>query len=74
MADGGLDQFQVLFTCCPNPRHFKIHPSGKFLLVAYQDSDKIEKYSIDPNSGFIDEQPVSIESANKPTIIGLLNL
>ena len=32
-------------------RHFKIHPSGEFLVVALQDSGKLEMYRIDLPSG-----------------------
>lgn len=33
------------------PRNFVIDPSGKFLLVANQDSDNIVTFKIDPNTG-----------------------
>jgi len=33
------------------PRNFVIDPSGRFLLVAYQDSNNIVIYKIDPNTG-----------------------
>jgi 6-phosphogluconolactonase len=33
------------------PRNFEIDPTGKFLLVANQDSNNIVVFRIDPNSG-----------------------
>ena len=33
------------------PRNFVIDPTGKFLLVANQDSDNIVVFKIDPNNG-----------------------
>ena len=33
------------------PRHFSIHPSGRFVLVANQRSDSIVPFRLDPETG-----------------------
>ena len=73
LPDGDLDRVQVQYVGGPTPRHFKIHPSGAFLLVALQDAEMLEMYTIDPSTGLItfkDSKP----SPNKPTIIALMDL
>ena len=73
LPDGSLDRVQVQYVGCPNPRHFKVHPSGEFLLVALQDAGKIEMYTIDSATGLITLKD-SKDCPNKPTIIALLDL
>ncbi len=46
------------------PRNFDIHPSGKWLVVANQDSDSLEVFSIDSESGLLSH---SGQSANVPS-------
>lgn len=73
LPDGNLDRIQVQYVGGPTPRHFKIHPSGEFLLVALQDSSALELYRIDAETGLL-EMSQSMACPNKPTIVGLLNL
>ena len=73
LPDGSLDRVQVQYVGGPNPRHFKVHPSGEFLLVALQDAGKIEMYTIDSATGLISLKD-SKDCPNKPTIIALLDL
>ena len=73
LPDGSLDRVQVQYVGGPNPRHFKVHPSGEFLLVALQDAGKIEMYTIDSATGLISLKD-SQDCPNKPTIIALLDL
>ena len=73
LPDGSLDRVQVQYVGGPNPRHFKVHPSGEFLLVALQDAGQIEMYTIDSATGLITLKD-SKESPNNPTIIAFLDL
>lgn len=50
------------------PRHFKIDPSGKWLLCAHQNSDTISVLSLDPATGLLGE-PKSTVRAPKPICI-----
>jgi 6-phosphogluconolactonase len=50
-ADGKLTFIERQSTLGKGPRNFAIDPSGKFLLVAHQDSDDIVVFRIDPVSG-----------------------
>lgn len=50
------------------PRHFKIHPLGKWLICAHQNSDTIFVLSLDPATGLLGE-PKSTVSAPKPICI-----
>lgn len=50
------------------PRHFKIHPSGKWLICAHQNSDTIFILSLDPATGLLGE-PKSTVRAPKPICI-----
>ncbi len=50
------------------PRHFKIDPSGKWLICAHQNSDTISVLSLDPATGLLGE-PKSTVSAPKPNCI-----
>ncbi|RYY39300.1 MAG: lactonase family protein [Chitinophagaceae bacterium] len=43
------------------PRNFTIHPGGKWLLVGNQDSDRINIFSIDKNSGLLTDTGKTIE-------------
>ena len=73
LPDGDLDRVQVQYVGGPTPRHFKIHPSGEFLLVALQDAEKLELYNIDSSTGLLTFKE-SKPSPNKPTIIALMDL
>ena len=57
-----------------NTVNFKIHPSGEFLIVAFQDSGKLEMYRIDLPSGLLVGEPQVVACPNSPTIVGLLEL
>lgn len=50
------------------PRHFKIDPSGKWLICGHQNSDTISVLSLDPATGMLGE-PKSTVSAPKPICI-----
>jgi 6-phosphogluconolactonase len=50
------------------PRNFAIDPSGKFLLVANQNSDNIVTYSINEKSGLL-ENPINNTGINTPVCI-----
>jgi len=49
--DGQLSYINRYSTQGKTPRNFVIDPTGKFLLVANQDSDNIVIFKIDPNNG-----------------------
>ena len=50
------------------PRHFALDPSGAFLLVAAEDSDAIDVYSVHPRSGQL--RPVRASGRiEKPTCV-----
>ena len=68
-----LNRIQVQYLGGSTPRHFKIHPSGEFLLVALQDAGKLEMYRIDPIGTLVGE-PQVLPCPNSPTIVGLLDL
>ena len=51
------------------PRHFKIAPSGRWLLCAHQDSSTISVLSLDPETGLLGEPSNTVES---PTPICIL--
>jgi 6-phosphogluconolactonase len=68
---GDLSQIQVQYVGGPMPRHFKVHPDGKFLLVALQESNKLELYQIDQDSGVLGPSQ-TIASDNNPTIVAYL--
>lgn len=44
-----------------HPRNFAISPDGRFLLCACRDSDRIEIYSIDPQTGLLSDTGKTIE-------------
>ncbi len=46
-----------------HPRHFNIDPTGKWLFVSSRDSNQIDKFSIDQNTGLLHEvgQPVNFQ-------------
>lgn len=50
------------------PRHFKIDPSGKWLLCGHQNSDTISILSLDPETGLLGK-PGSTVKAPKPICI-----
>ena len=50
------------------PRHFKIDPSGKWLICAHQNSDTISVLSLDPATGLLGN-PKSTVTAPKPNCI-----
>jgi len=53
------------------PRHFKIDPSGKWMLVGHQDSNSISVLPVDPVKGVLGE-PVSTISTPSPICIAFL--
>ena len=55
------------------PRHFKIHPNGKLMLVGLQDANEIESFKIDPSTGLLSDAHIMF-CPNHPTMIGLLNI
>jgi 6-phosphogluconolactonase len=46
-----LSLVAIVSTQGKKPRNFCIHPSGRFMLVANQDTNNIAVFSIDPSSG-----------------------
>ena len=71
LPDGNLDRIQVQYVGGSTPRHFKIHPSGEFLLVALQDAGQLELYRIE--SGGVLESKATIDCDNAPTMVGFLD-
>ena len=70
LPDGNLDRIQVQYVGGSTPRHFKIHPSGEFLLVALQDAGQLELYRIDAEDSGLLDKASSIDCDNAPTIVG----
>eukprot|EP00930_Biecheleria_cincta_P046633 TRINITY_DN32181_c0_g1_i2.p1 TRINITY_DN32181_c0_g1~~TRINITY_DN32181_c0_g1_i2.p1 ORF type:complete len:387 (+),score=52.72 TRINITY_DN32181_c0_g1_i2:68-1228(+) len=50
-SDGLLKLENFTFVRGEHPRAFSIHPSGKWLLVANQDSNNVVVFKLDPSSG-----------------------
>ncbi len=44
------------------PRHFKIDPTGKWLLCAHQDSNTISVLPLDPETGLLGEPANTVSS------------
>ena len=51
--DGKLTNKQYISVNGKHPRNFAIDPTGRFLLVANQDSDNIVIFAIDPSTGLL---------------------
>ncbi len=62
---GGLTFLQHARCGGKVPRHFKIDPSGKWLLCAHQDSNTISVLALDPETGLLGE-PGATVSAPSP--------
>lgn len=45
-ADGSLSPLLALDTLGRNPRHFRVAPTGDYLLIAHQDSDEVVAFRI----------------------------
>lgn len=62
-ADGKLT-FMERHNTGKNPRDFAIDPTGKWLLVANQDSDNIMVFRINPGTGSLSTTGISIQVGN----------
>lgn len=51
-----------------SPRHFKIDPSGKWLICANQDSDDLSVLALDPETGLLGAPEITV-SAPSPTCV-----
>ncbi len=65
---GGLTFLQHAPCGGRTPRHFKIDPSGKWLLCGHQDSNTISVLPLDPETGLLGE-PVGTVSSPSPICI-----
>jgi len=63
-ADGKLTFMERHTTYGKNPRDFAIDPTGKWLLVANQDSDNIVVFKINPGTGSLSTTGNSIQIGN----------
>jgi len=67
-----LLSFQFIYTGGFYPRHFKISPDGLTLLVALQDANLVEVYSIDQESGRLTKIE-DVVSNNAPNMVLFLS-
>ena len=51
------------------PRDFSIHPNGKSLIVANQDSNNLVVFTIDPRSGEIKQKSQTPVTISQPTCV-----
>jgi len=72
-ADGSLSKKQIQPVMGNNPRHFKIHPSNKMVLVGLQDALKLQIFKIDVTTGLLSEGTI-MDCPSHPTMVSLLNL
>src|SRR6185437_16176632 len=63
-TDGKLIFVQRMSSYGKNPRDFAIDPTGRFMLVADQDSDKIFIYRIDRSNGMLSRETSNFEIGN----------
>jgi len=63
-TDGKLIFVQRMSSYGRNPRDFAIDPTGRFMLVADQDSDKIFIYRIDRSNGMLSRETSNFEIGN----------
>lgn len=61
-STGGLKFLQHAPCGGKTPRHFKIDPSGKWLLCAHQDSNTISVLPLDPETGLLGESSNTVSS------------
>jgi 6-phosphogluconolactonase len=59
--DGRVKRIQVMEQVPNWPRDFNLDPSGKFMLVAGERSQKINLYRIDPKTGLLSETQAGFE-------------
>jgi len=70
---GSLSKIQFQPVMGNTPRHFKIHPSNKMLLVGLQNALKLQVFKIDDITGLLSEG-TSMDCPSHPTMVTLLNL
>jgi 6-phosphogluconolactonase len=69
-ADGLMTLQGTRKTGGMTPRSFTIDPSGRWLLVANQDSNEVRVFSLDPTMGL--PQPTSVRvSVTAPAFVGI---
>lgn len=71
ISEGGNELQLVGFTSTygAHPRNFGIHPSGRWLIVANQNSDNIVLFRLDPATGVLTREGDPIPVAGKPRCI-----
>lgn len=63
-ADGKLTYEDATSTTGPAPRHFAVHPSGKWMLAGNQSAETLVTYAVDPESGKLTQagDPLALRS------------
>lgn len=67
-SNGGLSRIQIQDLAGTWPRHFLIHPEGRYILVAEQFKNQIEVVHVDPASGRL-TPGVTIGTEAAPTVL-----
>jgi 6-phosphogluconolactonase len=71
--DGLLTLVGHILTMGQTPRNFVIHPNGRFLLVANQDTNNVVVFNLDPQAGALSPTGYQI-SSYKPVCLVFLEL
>lgn len=74
LPNGDLEMVEIRYMGGLNPRHFTIHPSGKFMAVALQDTNQIEIYCLDQETGRIQTKLQQLDTIDEPAVVLFLNL
>jgi 6-phosphogluconolactonase len=67
--DGSLTRAQVAPAHVKTPRGFAIDPSGRWLVAAGQDDNRLAVFAIDPQTGKLSAEPVSTGEVSAPVCI-----
>jgi 6-phosphogluconolactonase len=72
-ADGHMTFVGVTKTLGKTPRHFSVDPSGRWLLVANQDSNEVRVFSLDPTTGVPTATTIQV-TVPKPSFVAAYSL
>lgn len=70
-VDGLMSLVNIFDVGCKNPRDFLFDPTGKYIFVAGKDSDIINVFNFDDQTGYMHKQHTSI-NIKKPVCITML--
>lgn len=70
LPDDNLEFVQIVYLGGSSPRHFKIHPNGKYMVTALQQANLLELYEI-VEGGFLVLKD-TVQCPNAPTVVAYL--